>query len=140
MGRPKKQVITPDQLSDTIIECMNLYSDDVVKALPDIVKDTGKYAVKVLKQKAKAAGINGTKYVNSFVSKVTAETPSYVTVTVHSKRYYRLAHLLEKGHTITNQTGQIYGVTQARPHWKPAEEAASEELGKRLSMKLEGEL
>ena len=140
MGRYKKQTITPDQLSDTIIECLNLYSNEVVEALPDIVKDTGKYAVEVLKKKAKDAGIKGNKYVKSFAATVTEESASYVSVTVHSKRYYRLAHLLEKGHTITNQTGQIYGTTQARPHWLPAQEEASKELGKRLTMKLEGEL
>ena len=140
MGRQKKQVITPDQLCDTIIDCLNLYSDDVVTALPDLVKDTGKYTVQVLKKKAKAAGIGGTKYVNSFSSKVTKETATLTTVTVHSKKYYRLAHLLEKGHWITNQTGQIYGMTEAKPHWKPAEDEATEELGRKIQMKLEGEL
>ena len=60
---------------------------------------------------------------------------SGVTVGARSTVYSsvsRVGHLLEHGHPIKNQTGQIYGMSQAKPHWEPAEQEAIEALEEKI--------
>ena len=101
------------------------YSNEVVRAMPDAVKKAAKTCVKELKSSA-AAKFGGSKYKNSFKKENTNKSTTIPEITVYST-LPGLPHLLEHGHVKKNQYG-VYGVTQARPHWAPAEEAAIEEL------------
>ena len=125
-------------LSNALSGIIEEYSDEVIRDMPETTKEAGKTCVKALKSGAKAAGIGGTKYVNSFRSKETRSDSRVTTITVYSSKY-QLAHLLEHGHVIRNRPGgKILGMARAFPHWAEAEEKASEELETKIKMKISG--
>lgn len=130
-----RTVISPSKLGDTIADLIRNYSDDVIKAMPDAVKEVAQDTVKSLKQSA-GSKFGGKKYKKSFHAKKEVSTADKTNYIIYSSEY-RLAHLLEHGHIITNQTGRVYGTTQARPHWKPAEEEAVEALERKLKEAVE---
>ena len=126
-------------LADALNGIIEEYSDEVIRDLPETTKAVGKTCVKTLKTESKAAGIGGSKYVNSFKMKETRNDSRVTTVTVHSSKY-QIAHLLERGHPIRRKPGgKIVGMARAFPHWAEAEEKASEELEKKIKMKISGE-
>lgn len=132
----KNRRVNPSQLGSAISDIIKEYTDDIVKAMPDIVKEVSKNTVKTLKKSA-GAQFGGQKYKNSFRYKdltIVKDKPN--TVIYSAAPHYRVAHLLEHGHVIKNQTGIVYGTTQARPHWKPAEEAAVKDLEDKLVKKI----
>jgi hypothetical protein len=134
----KNQRTSLSGLSDALNGIIEDYSDEVVKSLPETVKAAGKTCVKALKSAAKAAGIKGTKYTNSFRSKETRNDSRATEVTIHSTKY-QLAHLLERSHPIRNRPGgKVYGMSTPYPHWGEAEKEASEELETQIRMKISG--
>lgn len=130
-----RKTVSPGGLTDAIEGIIKEYTDEVVRALPDAVKQSAKECVKALKSNA-ASAVGGTVYKGSFKSKKTSDSYGLTEYTVYSTKY-RIAHLLEHGHVIKNQTGRVYGVTAARPHWAPAEEVASKALEEAISKKVE---
>ena len=110
---------------------LKTYTDDIVAAMPNVVKEVAKDTVTDLKKRA-SKQFKGTKYNKSFKSRKLSTDSGQTTYTVYSTEY-RIAHLLEKSHPIKNQTGQVYGMSEAHPHWLPANEAAVEELEQRLT-------
>lgn len=135
----KNQRVGLGELADALGDIIQEYSDDVIRDLPETTKAAGKTCVKELKSAAKAAGIGGTKYVGSFRSKETRNDSRVTEVTVYSSQY-QLAHLLEHGHVVRNRPGgRIVGTARAFPHWAEAEEKASDELEKKIKMKISGE-
>lgn len=132
----KKNVkIKPNQLGETIDSILKEYSDDIVRQMPDVVKEVTQDTVKDLKKRASTL-VGGKKYKKSFKSRLTTGYSGKTIYTVYSTEY-RVAHLLENGHVIKNKTGRIYGRTSARPHWGPAEEQAIKNLEKKLSKKIQ---
>ena len=127
--------VAPNQLGAEVENLLKEYSDDVIRKMPDAVKEVTTDTVKSLKAKAGEL-FKGTKYNKSFKSKKQSTTASGTKYVIYSTEY-RLAHLLEKGHVIKNQTGKTYGVTKARPHWAPAEKEAAEALEKKLTEGIE---
>lgn len=131
------QVVTPNALCDAVQDIVQVYSDELVAKLPDIVKGAAKTTVKALKKNAESIG--GTKYRSSFKSKkgralISGET----TYTVYSTQY-RLTHLLEHGHVIRNRAGgPVYGMTRAFPHWRPAEQEGIDEIDEKIREAIEG--
>lgn len=125
--------VSPGGLGGAVSDILRQYSDDIVKEMPEAVKQAAKTAVKQLKGSAPS---RTGKYKGSFKTKTTESTSSLTTVEVYSSKP-GLPHLLEFGHVIRNRTGKVYGVTRAFPHWAPAEEAASEELEKLIREKAE---
>lgn len=128
--------VAPNQLGAEVENLLKEYSDDVIRKMPDAVKEVTADTVKALKTKAGEL-FKGTKYNKSFKSKKQSTTASGTKYVIYSTEY-RLAHLLEKGHWIKNQTGRVYGKTKARPHWAPAEKEAVKELEKKLTEEIEG--
>ena len=125
----------PDEFAKALGNVIQQYSDAVVQSLPDAVNAAAKKGLKTLKAEAKKK-INGSRYVSSFKNKKTQSTSGITEYTLYSTRY-RVAHLLEHGHAIKNQTGKVYGVTSARPHWAPAENTAVKELEDQIQQKVE---
>lgn len=126
MSAPTK--VKPEQLGTAISDVIREYTDDVIRELPEACQQAAKKTVKALKSNASKIGGTGA-YRKSFKSKKTAGDSNITTYTVYSTKY-RIAHLLEHGHVIKNQTGRVYGVTAAKPHWAPAEQEGMEELEK----------
>lgn len=129
--------ISPDQLGETIESILNQYSDDLIRDMPDIVKEVAQETVKELKAEAGRL-FGGTKYKKSFKSKKLAGANGKISYTIYSTEY-RLTHLLEKGHVIKNQTGQVYGMTEGRPHWATAESKAVNSMEQKLTEAAKGE-
>lgn len=128
------KTVKPDELTAAISDIIKEYSDDIVRAMPDAVKEAAKVGVKSLKKYA--SNIGGTKYKSSFKSKKTKSTSSQTEYTLYSTQY-RVAHLLEKSHPIKNQTGRVYGMSVPREHWAPAEKEAIEALEDKIEKKVE---
>ena len=71
------------------------------------------------------------RYGKSWNVKTTLETSTAMTVMVHSKTQYQLAHLLEFGHALRQG-----GRTRAFPHIEPAEQRAAEMLEREVEAAL----
>lgn len=132
----KSTTVKPNGLCDVIEDVLKKYADDIVTAMPDIVKATARKTVKALKKEASSIG--GSVYKNSFKSKKrTSASTAQTTYVIYSTRY-RLTHLLEHGHVIRNRPGgPAYGITRAFPHWAPAEQIGIEELESQITQKVE---
>lgn len=114
------QKIKPDDLAKTIMDGLEEYKDLVVGEMKDKCKNASDLAKKEIKANApKRTGA----YAKSWTVKKTDENSESVTYVVHSKKKYRLTHLLENGHATRNG-----GRTKAQPHIKPAEEKAIKSL------------
>lgn len=132
------KVVKPNDLADAISDIVQEYSDDIITQLPGVVQAVAKDSQKKLKRLI-GEKFGGTgKYQRSIkVKKGSAGLNGKTTYTLYSTEG-RLTHLLEKGHVIKNQTGKIYGMTQAVPHWSIVEEEAAEALEKKLTDKAGG--
>lgn len=119
-----------DKLSDEIMKGLMEYKDLVADDVKSIVKKVGNDTKNEIKNNApKRTGA----YKKSWSVKTTKENSNSLTVTVHSKKHYRLTHLLEKGHA--KRGG---GRTKAIPHIGPAEEKAIKELYDEIGRKIGG--
>ena len=123
--------ISPDQLGDELQKILKEYSDQVIEEMPNLVMTRASATVKELKKEAGKL-FGGQKYNRSFKSKKLSGSASKTNYVIYSTEA-RLTHLLEKGHAIKNQTGMVYGTTQARPHWATAEEHAVDGLEKDIT-------
>lgn len=106
-------------LSAEIMKCLQEYTDEVVEALEKTEKELADEAVRTLKQTSpKKSG----KYAKSWT-----QTKQGKKRVVHNKKYYRLTHLLEKGHAKRNG-----GRVAARVHIAPVEQRISREAIERF--------
>ena len=71
------------------------------------------------------------EYAKSWAVKKTKETSSSLTLTVHSKNRYQLAHLLEYGHAKRNG-----GRVEGKAHIAPAEEKGIRQLEEEIERSL----
>ena len=115
-----------DAVMDTLEEYAGLAAEDVKRA----VKDAGD----VVKDDIRSHAPKDTgDYAKSWAVKKMKETSSSLTVTVHSRNRYQLAHLLEFGHA--KRGG---GRVAARPHIASAEQKGMEYLEEEIRKALEG--
>ena len=112
--------IRVDQLAKAVMEGMEEYAKLASEDLKKAVKDAGD-AVK--KQISATAPVDTGKYAKSWAVKTTKETSNAMTVVVHSRNRYQLAHLLEFGHA-KRGGGRVAG----RAHIAPAEQMGAEKL------------
>nr|DAV00338.1 MAG TPA: putative tail component [Caudoviricetes sp.] len=90
------------------------YADASTELVKQSVQQVSKEVKKEISENApKRTGA----YKKSWATKKTKETSNSLTMTVHSKNRYQIAHLLEHGHA--KRGG---GRVAARPHIAPAEE------------------
>lgn len=112
------------------------YTDEVDEKLREAIKETGEEAAKQVKAGAKAQGWS--KYAGSWASDY-EDNRLGGTATVHNKKYYRLAHLLEKSHIIRYPYGNKHAPSVqyvGRPHIAPVDENIENTLVKTLREKL----
>lgn len=109
-----------NSLADEVVKCLNEYKDGVNRQLKKAVCKAGNTVKKNISQNApKRTGA----YAKSWSVKKTKETKNSLSVTVHSKNRYQIAHLLEFGHAKRNG-----GRVSARPHIARAEEKGIAQL------------
>jgi hypothetical protein len=103
-----------------IMEGLNEYAGLCTDTMKVAVNDTGK---EVKKDIQAGAPVRTGKYKKSWTTKKVAENSNSITIVVHSKDRYQIAHLLEHGHA-KRGGGRVNGT----PHIAPAEEKGVESL------------
>ena len=115
---------TVDGLADAIMDGLKEYADLATDMVKDAVKDVSQNVKKDIQANApKRTG----RYKKSWTVKKTAESSTSLTMTVHSKDRYQIAHLLEHGHA-KRGGGRVAG----REHITPAEEKGNQELLRKI--------
>ena len=117
-------------LADTIMDTLEEYAGIAAEDVKQAVKDAGD----VVKDDIRSHAPKDTgDYAKSWAVKKMKETSSSLTVAVHSRNRYQLAHLLEFGHA--KRGG---GRVAARPHIASAEQKGMEYLEEEIRKALEG--
>lgn len=119
-----------DSLADAIMGALEEYADLAAEDVKQAVKDAGD----VVKDDIRSHAPRDTgDYAKSWAVKKMKETSNSLTVTVHSRNRYQLAHLLEFGHA--KRSG---GRVSAQPHIASAEQKGIEYLEEEIRKALEG--
>ena len=124
--------INPEQLGEALNEIIDEYAHRVVNDSKDELLAIGKLTVKTAQ--AYASRIGRGRYAKSLSMQEEADSGrAYMgaRVQIYSKQY-RIAHLLEHGHTKVSRTGKPLGMTKAFPHFAPAEKLAVSMLEQRI--------
>lgn len=116
--------VSVDQLANVIMQGLTEYAD----AQSDMVKQSVKDVSKEVKKEISANAPKRTgAYKKSWATKKTKETSNSLTMTVHSKNRYQIAHLLEHGHA-KHGGGRVAAI----PHIAPAEEHGATMLQQKI--------
>ncbi len=107
-------------LADAIMEALEEYADVAAEDVKQAVTEAGNTVRDEIRRNALK---NTGTYAKSWTVKKTRETSQSLTVTVHSRNRYQLAHLLEFGHA-KRGGGRVSG----KAHIAPAEEKGIRQL------------
>ena len=120
--------VTIGSLADAVMEGLTEYADLATGDMKAAVRKAGN----TVRNQIKATAPNRTgKYASSWSVKTDRETSTSLSLIVHSRNRYQLAHLLEFGHA--KRGG---GRVAAQPHIAPAEEKGVGELEKEIERSL----
>ena len=122
--------VNVDQMADAIAQSMAEYADLSNEVMKECVTETSKSVKKEIQENAP---IRTGKYKKSWAAKKVKENRNSLTIVVHSRDKYQIAHLLERGHA--KWAG---GRVAAIPHIAPAEQRGAEELVSRIERGLSG--
>jgi hypothetical protein len=106
------------------------YANEVTEAAKDSVKEVVKETVAEVK---KRSPVHFGNYKKSWGQTTVFESASSIRISIHNKKHYRLAHLLEDGHALVGG-----GRVKAYPHIKPAEQFAERKLQRKIELKVKG--
>ena len=121
---PKK--VKPENLGAAISEAVQEYTAEVTAGVKKDVRGVAKECRDKIKQKSPARP-GGGSYKKGWSEKTAYETTNDLRITVYNRTDYQLTHLLENGHAKVNG-----GRVEGRPHIRPADEHAEEELDRRV--------
>ena len=122
--------ISIDEMADAIMEGLTEYAD---LATEDMKKAVRKAGNTVRKEIQETAPQDTGAYSKSWQTKKVRETSNALTLVVHSKNRYQLAHLLEFGHA-KRGGGRVEG----KSHIAPAEAKGVEQLQDEIERALRG--
>lgn len=125
--------VTIDGFADAIIKELNDYSGEVTVATKQAVEETAEQCRQDISKNAEI--FKGTKYAASWRKKQTFSSADENRYVVYSKKY-QLTHLLEYGHRKWLWGYYTGDRVDAKPHIRPAEEKAGENLVKTIKRKL----
>ncbi|MEY8354919.1 HK97 gp10 family phage protein [Lachnospiraceae bacterium 54-53] len=115
---------TVDQMAEVIMESMAEYADLSNEVMKECVMEVSKSVKKDIQGNAP---VKSGRYKKSWAAKKVKENANSLTIVVHSRNRYQIAHLLEKGHA--KRGG---GRVAAIPHIATAEQRGAEELVSRI--------
>ena len=118
------------QMADVIMKGLNEYAELATEDMKKAVKRAG---TTVRKEISANAPVDTGEYAKSWTAKKVRETSNALTVVVHSKNRYQLAHLLEYGHALRNG-----GRYEGKVHIASAEELGKKQLQKEIEKALKG--
>lgn len=114
--------ITSNRFAVSLNQILDDYAIDVQAAVAGAVEETGKKALKVVRQKSpKRTGKYGKSWRMEIGSGGIFGTQTKAII--HNKKYYRLTHLLENGYQKA-RGGRVEGI----PHVQPAMDEADRVL------------
>lgn len=124
--------ITPEMLANALVSACREYTEDVREKVENGILAIGEETVNEVSSLApvyegKNKNTRKGAYKKSWTCKIDKQRGK-VNVTVHSKKHYRLTHLLEKGHLNRDGTTR----SKAIPHISIAEANAEEKVKKLL--------
>lgn len=116
----RNRTVSVDEMAEAIAQSMSEYAALSNEVMKECVTDVEKSVKKDIQDNApKKTG----RYKKSWTATKQKENANSLSVVVHSKNRYQIAHLLEHGHA--NRGG---GRAAAIPHIAPAEQRGAEEL------------
>lgn len=122
--------VNVDQMADAIAQSMAEFADLSNEVMKECVTETSKSVKKEIQENAP---VRTGKYKKSWAEKKVKENANSLTMVVHSRDRYQIAHLLEHGHA--KRGG---GRVAAIPHIAPAEQRGAEELVSRIERGISG--
>lgn len=112
------------QMAEAISQSLGDYVDLSNEVMKDCVTEVSQSVKKDIQANAP---VKTGRYKKSWAAKKVQENANSLTMAVHSRDRYQIAHLLEHGHA--KRGG---GRVQAVPHIGPAEQRGAEELAGRI--------
>lgn len=119
-----------DQMAEALARTMAEYAELSNEVMKDCVAEVSRSVKKDIQGNAP---LRTGKYQKSWAAKKVQENANSLTIVVHSRDRYQIAHLLEHGHA--KRGG---GRVQAIPHIAPAEQRGVEELTAKIERGLSG--
>lgn len=112
---------------------IDLYRKTLNHDVGEVFEEVAQDGVSEIKTASKNAGFNDRRYSKGWVKVVQrSEITGQYHITLHNKKYYRLTHLLEKGHALVNG-----GRSTAYPHIAPTQEKLDRLIVQELKEALE---
>ena len=123
-------VVNINEMADVIMKGLEEYAELATEDMKEAVK----HASTIVRKEIKANAPEDTgKYAKSWAAKKVRETSLTLTMVVHSKNRYQLAHLLEHGHALRNG-----GRYEGEIHIAPAEQKGIKQLKEEIEQALKG--
>lgn len=119
-----------NEMTDAIMKGLEDYAELATEDMKEAVKHA---STKVRKEISANAPKDTGKYAKSWTAKKVRETSQTLTMVVHSKNRYQLAHLLEYGHAKRNG-----GRVEGKAHIAPAEQEGIRQLQEEIERALRG--
>lgn len=119
-----------DQMADALAQTMAEYADLSNEVMKECVTEVSQSVKKDIQG---GAPVRTGKYKKSWAAKKVQENANSLTMSVHSRDRYQIAHLLEHGHA--KRGG---GRVRAMPHIAPAEQRGEQELAAKIERGLSG--
>lgn len=116
--------VSVDQMAEAITQSLGEYAELSNEVMKQSVTEVSQFVKKDIQANAP---VRTGKYKKSWVAKKVKEDANSMTMVVHSRDRYQIAHLLEHGHA--KRGG---GRVQAIPHIAPAEQHGAEELAGKI--------
>ena len=119
-----------NNMADVIMQGLTEYAELATDDMKEAVRNASTTVRKQIKEHAPE---DTGKYAKSWTAKKVRETSQTLTMVVHSKNRYQLAHLLEFGHAKRNG-GRVNG----KAHIAPAEQLGIKQLQQEIERALRG--
>lgn len=119
-----------NNMADVIMQGLTEYAELATDDMKEAVRNASTTVRKQIKENAPE---DTGKYAKSWTAKKVRETSQTLTMVVHSKNRYQLAHLLEFGHAKRNG-GRVNG----KAHIAPAEQLGIKQLQQEIERALRG--